>query len=916
MHHYIWRQLRYRGTRTLALLAGVLVATTSFTVLTGTTETARLETVGAVNKSFRPAYDVLVRPRGSTTGLERSRGVVRPNYLSGIFGGIRLDQYAAVRRVEGVQVAAPIAMIGYVLQSVSYGIDLRPYLAPGPRQVFRVRTVRTTDRGRSRVVDVPAGYVYVTSRVLQPPPGFTAAPNTVTGPTETLESGRTVVVCPLPTIPVKARGPFDPGARNDMQCISRSAASEGGFGPGAGGAIAAFVRLPVPFLVAAIDPAAEAALLHVDATVLRGRYLRADDQPSLTSAGASSVLTVPVLVSSRGYVDASDEVTIRRLGPAAASAMTAAVPPAALTRRLDADDGPVVVRRTIEAGTAYGQLTTQMLAENGSFVESYWTVGPVHYREQDGRLVPVPVTNPDSVWASSLQTTGYVPAPIEAADSSFRALTPNVGSNQGTILRLPVPHAVGEFDPTKLPGFSALSTVPEETYRAPVAAPADARSRRLLDGQDLLPNGNFAGYIEQPPLLLTTLASLRAFTDPAVFAPNPAPVSVIRVRVAGVTGSDAVSRERIRLVAQQIAARTGLDVDITAGSSPTNMTIDLPAGKFGRPALRLNEGWTKKGVAVAILAAIDRKSFVLFALILAVCGLLVANAASAAVRARHTELGVLACIGWRPRKLFSAAMLELASVGLAAGVLGSLLSLPLSAAFGLSVSPVRAALAAPAAVLLSMLAGLLPAWRAARSHPGDAVRPPLLVAHRARRPRGVLSLGLGNLVRVPGRSLLGAGSLAIGVCALTLLLALTLGFRGQLVGSVLGEAISVQIRGVDYIAAVVTMLLGALAVADVLYLNMRERASEFATLRALGWRERALSQLVSMEGIGMGAAGAVVGAALGLAGATAFTGRLSAAIVPIALAAVVLGTALAAAAAVIPVALMRRLPTAQTLAEE
>lgn len=145
---------------------------------------------------------------------------------------------------------------------------------------------------------------------------------------------------------------------------------------------------------------------------------------------------------------------------------------------------------------------------------------------------------------------------------------------------------------------------------------------------------------------------------------------------------------------------------------------------------------------------------------------------------------------------------------------------------------------------------------------------------------------------------------------------MTLGFRGQLVGSLLGEAISVEIRGVDYIAAVVTMLLGALAVADVLYLNMRERASEFATLRALGWRERALSQLVSMEGIGMGAAGSVVGATLGLAGATAFTGRLSAAIVPIALAAVVLGTALAAAAAVIPVALMRRLHTAQTLAEE
>ena len=58
---------------------------------------------------------------------------------------------------------------------------------------------------------------------------------------------------------------------------------------------------------------------------------------------------------------------------------------------------------------------------------------------------------------------------------------------------------------------------------------------------------------------------------------------MIRVRVAGVTGPNAVSLERIREVAQQIELRTHLDVDIVAGSSPTPTTIDLPAGKFGQP---------------------------------------------------------------------------------------------------------------------------------------------------------------------------------------------------------------------------------------------------------------------------------------------------------------------------------------------
>jgi putative ABC transport system permease protein len=96
MHRYVWGQLRNRGRRPLALLVGIVVATTSFTVLTGTAQTSRLRIAGTVTGT-RPAYDILVRPKGSTIGLERSRGLVRENHLSGIFGGITLRQYAAVR---------------------------------------------------------------------------------------------------------------------------------------------------------------------------------------------------------------------------------------------------------------------------------------------------------------------------------------------------------------------------------------------------------------------------------------------------------------------------------------------------------------------------------------------------------------------------------------------------------------------------------------------------------------------------------------------------------------------------------------------------------------------------------------------------------------------------------------------------
>ena len=94
-----------------------------------------------------------------------------------------------------------------------------------------------------------------------------------------------------------------------------------------------------------------------------------------------------------------------------------------------------------------------------------------------------------------------------------------------------------------------------------------------------------------------------------------------------------------------------------------------------------------------------------------------------------------------------------------------------------------------------------------------------------------------NVLRTPGRAAVGAVSLAVGVTALTMLAAVTFAFRGVLVGSLLGNAVAVQVRGVDYVAVTATVALGVLAVADVVFLNIRDRAAELATIRAFGWRK-------------------------------------------------------------------------------
>jgi putative ABC transport system permease protein len=55
-----------------------------------------------------------------------------------------------------------------------------------------------------------------------------------------------------------------------------------------------------------------------------------------------------------------------------------------------------------------------------------------------------------------------------------------------------------------------------------------------------------------------------------------------------------------------------------------------------------------------------------------------------------------------------------------------------------------------------------------------------------------------------------------------------------------------------------------LTVADVVFLSIRERAAEVATMRALGWPESALGRLVITEGVISGMAGSLAGALIGL----------------------------------------------------
>ena len=199
----------------------------------------------------------------------------------------------------------------------------------------------------------------------------------------------------------------------------------------------------------------------------------------------------------------------------------------------------------------------------------------------------------------------------------------------------------------------------------------------------------------------------------------------------------------------------------------------------------------------------------------------------------------------------------------------------------------------------------------------------------ARRPRQVpggrryrrlkvgslVRLAVVNVARVPGRSLLAAAGVALGVAGLTLLAVLTVAFHGSAAGTLLGQAIVVQVHAADYAAAAVCAVLGLALAGDIYYTATRDRAGEHALLRATGWTNSDLTRLGAAETAITAVAGAVAGCALPVLGVWLATGVAAASAIAAAAGIGAVAVALVMVASLAPARRLMRTPPARHLAE-
>ena len=803
-----YRRGRGEPARTAALIGGVAAAAAAFTVLSMNADATTVQIHGALpDVSPSRAYDILVRVPSRVARQNGAATLARPTDLAEITGGITLAQYNTIRRLPGVQIAAPMTLVGYVPLTVVIPVAVPASAITSTPALFTVTERQSADDGLTSVTEPNAGSAYLTASPACPPAAPLSAPS----------------LSPLQ-------------APRLTTCWSTSAGPQ----PQAwAGRPPAAVSVPVAWTfelpLVAVDPAAEARLLNLNRAVVQGRYL---------PGTASPPGQIPVIIASSVDDDRQDSLSLAR-APASAVAPSAGLP----SGQPGGVAGQPLGTVTITAAQAYSQLLSLLHDSGAAPVPTYWTPSPARYATAaGGALTPLPVP----------------------AAGGYRALTPHgaisaseiAGNGAGSVAVAGL-RTVGEFDPALL----ASSAATPSPYRGEQLSGADKRSQRLLGGRTLGPDGNPAGYLSPGATLVMPIQDIGAFTSSGYTDTDArAPIGSIRIRVTGATSDDALSRERVRMVAQEIVRATGLHVQVTLAASADPRTIDLPAAS-GLPALQLSEVWYRTDTSTTVSSAVDPRSVALSALLLLIGAALAASGVTAMLRSRRRELATLRALGWRRRQVAWQAGRQFALVAVAAGALAALAAYAFKAVITGGAATAWPLLGIPAAGGMTFVA----AWwqlRRATIQPLP-VRSQSSAESAARQPaRGVVHVAA-RIRRVWLRAALGAFVLTIACGALGLELAVRWEFGGVIVGSWFWFAVSWQEDPVDLAAVLTLLVLATIAIADISWRNGAARTGELRTLRAIGWPARGLAWRAVGEAALQGMASGVAASVLDVAGIVA-----------------------------------------------
>ncbi len=155
MMRLAWRRLMRRKLVSISIIIAFIGTFVLIPLGYQNTKDTTLSVGHTITEYGRGTYDILVRPESSRTEVEKKLGIVEENYIGDSVGGISIEEWEKLKQHADIEVAAPVASIGY-FSGKKLSVEL-PQLEESTRFTWEFTT---TDGNSDYSLGEPRSLVY------------------------------------------------------------------------------------------------------------------------------------------------------------------------------------------------------------------------------------------------------------------------------------------------------------------------------------------------------------------------------------------------------------------------------------------------------------------------------------------------------------------------------------------------------------------------------------------------------------------------------------------------------------------------------------------------------------------------------------------------------------------------------------
>ncbi|WP_290750599.1 ABC transporter permease [Exiguobacterium sp. UBA3968] len=820
MLRFVINQWRRQRGKFILTLVGALIISAGLSLMFNLTDSSQGTVEQTLQKKWSSAYDIVVRPKGSQLASE-SNDLLEPNYLNGINGGISFEQYQQIKQMNAIDIAAPVAVMGYVNAVTSFKNVLKFPSEPGMYRLTETNFIEngfTRERQSHSVIHISQG---------------------------------TKVNVP------KNASFFNEPIETFKNAIARN-----------------------PVLIVGIDPVEEARLVGLDKSVRlnkKSRYFNSTDQHQ--SGNYSDEHIIPVLINPNSFNRGSYEYTIEKLDAPFKTeqdqqklidSLVKKQPKRSVLRSaLTTYPAKKIQHLEIPASKVEeNYLQTLIEKTNSTYVDMTSAEG-AQLLYKSGPLSFKPANSPyPSRWKTAYEVSA---SPTEIKNWTYgKQFFPKKGfrslESVGRKIKKPKPgeldtvfpylafNVVGLYDPNNIKvSKDPLNELPMETYRPSSAdLVLDAKSEPVNPAKSIDTSGNPVGLLTSSPNILTTIDSARAIN-------GEQSISSIRLKVKGATTVSEESEQLLQDVKQQIERETGLIATITKGSSPQPVVTKVV--DEGKTLGWIEQPWIHIGAAITIFRETSVGfSGVIFAM-LAVAVVYVLATSYVSMLARRKEFAVLLALGWRTKDLYKIVLIEAAILAGFVSTVALIVEGIFSYVRNEAMNGWSLLWIALFSLVIYLAGATWSAWTIRRISPYEAIKTGeyAKAARVGLKLRSTVTLALKELIGKWKRNSLSVLSIALPTALLTFFLFVTFHLQGVLYTSWLGQFVALQVGPMHYVTMGVAITIAILTTGEIMWQNVTDRRASLAVLKALGWTNGAIRQLIVLEGFLVGLISGIIG---------------------------------------------------------